>query len=652
MPYLPTIAFVDELVRCGLRELCFAPGSRSTPLALLFAERSGIRLIRHIDERCAGFFALGMAKAAGRPVGLLCTSGTAAANFLPAVVEAYFGQVPLIVLTADRPPEARGVGSPQTIDQVKLYGGHVKWFVEMPVPEAREELVDHARAMARRAFAVALEAPAGPVHLNFPFREPLLPPERPFEILAAKCASPAHRVRVHSPHTAQGTGAPSPLEAGDPSPQGAGSSPPPGADARRASRRVSGRLASALRSLAERLAGARRGLIVCGPQGDPALGEAAVRLAARLGFPVLADPLSQVRCGPHAKDLVVDAYDAFLRDERFAARVAPEVVLQFGAPPTSKALTQYLDRHRCLRFLIEPAGWRDPSHRAEALRDDPVAACLDLEAFVAAGASAAGPTPGAAQSPSGTGSSSSSPLPGDEWWLRLWQDVNQAARRALTAWAASGGETEDGLLFEGRVFCELAEILPAGAALYAGNSMPVRDLDTFFPALDRPVRFFANRGANGIDGVLSSALGASAAWEGPLVLVVGDLSFLHDLTGLYAAKAHGLSATVVLIHNDGGGIFSFLPQASRPAHFEELFGAPTGLDFRPAVEMFGAAFVPVRRWSRFRQAVQESLRAPGVHVIEVRSDRRRNVEYHRRAWQVVSEAIAPILSRALGGVDL
>lgn len=615
-PYLPTIAFVDELVRCGLKELCFAPGSRSTPLALLLAERPEIRLYRHIDERSAAFFALGLAKASGRPVALLCTSGTAAANFLPAVVEAYYSRVPLVVLTADRPPEARDAGAPQTIDQVKIYGDHVKWFAEMPLPEARPELIDHARAFARRALAAAAQAPAGPVHLNFPFREPLLPPERPFEALAAaegEAKIPDAGGRPLGEVTPEDGLAP------------AGLAPP-----------LSSHAAASLHSLARLLSERPQGLIVCGPQDDPALGEAVTRLAARLGYPVLADPLSQARCGTHSKEFIIDAYDAFLRDQDFAARVVPQVVLQMGALPTSKPLVQYLDRHRCPRFLIDAGGWRDPSHRAEIIFEDPVAACAELEASVA----------------QHLGKSSRA----GGLWPRFWRAVDEAARAACIESMTGSGDARAGddgagdlpggeFLFEGRIFFELASLLPAGAAVYAGNSMPVRDLDTFFPTLDRSLRFWANRGANGIDGVVSSALGASAGCEGPLVLVIGDLSFLHDLTGLYAARAHGLAATIILIHNDGGGIFSFLPQASRPERFEELFGTPTGLDFGPAVEMFGARFTVARDWQHFRSLVAESMGAPGVQVIQVRSERGANVALHRRVWQAVSTAIAPIVAQ-------
>lgn len=584
--YDPTAAFVDELLRQGVRDVCFAPGSRSTPLVLLFADHPKARLHRHIDERSAAFYALGIAKATRRAVALVCTSGTAAANFLPAVIEAYFSQTPLIVLTADRPPEARGVGSPQTIDQVKMYGDHVKWFAEMPLPH--DGLIHHARAQARRAYLSAVEGPAGPVHINFPFREPLLPEARPFVADDDDAASTRAGTESEKPPAVLGQARP-PLDA--------------------------------VRPLADVLAKAQRGLIVCGPQEDPALARAVTRLAARLGFPVLADPLSQVRCGPHSKELVIDAYDAFLRDPGFAAAHAPDLVLRFGAPPTSKALTLYLESHlkdgRSRLVLVDPFAWRDPSHRAwQVVRADAVSTCEALEEALAQAGSAA----------------LSEPL--RQRWTETWQLANAAARQACTETALKMDA-----FFEGSVFVHLAELLPEGAALFAGNSMPVRDLDTFFPVLDRPVRMMANRGANGIDGVVSSALGASAATDDPLVLVIGDLSFLHDLGGLLAAKEHRGSATIVLVNNDGGGIFSFLPQTSRPDQFEALFGTPTGVAYHPVAEMFGVRFETARDWDHFRTLVKTGLARAGVDIIEIKTDRSANVDLHRRVWQAVSRAV-------------
>lgn len=577
-------AFAAELARAGMRHAVVCPGSRSTPLALALAEEAGIRVWLHVDERSAAFFALGMARALGEPVAVLCSSGTAAANFLPAVVEAFLSRIPLIVLTADRPPELRDIGAAQTIDQVRLYGGHVKWYHELPVPEWTADLLRQVRLAASRATATALAAPRGPVHLNFPFREPLVP--RPGEAVPALADPVAAAGRADGRAFARvATGLPRPADA-------------------------------TLDALARELAGAERGLIICGPQDDPALAPALATLAGALGYPLLADGLSQARGGPHDRALVIDTFDAFLRDDATCRALAPEVVLHFGAPPTSKPLAQYLARYpTCRVVLIDGgAGWRDPSFLAsDVLHADPIAVCAGLAARV------------------GTGPSARSA------WTASWLDTAARTRAAIDADLGRDDE-----FFEGRVFSELGALLPEGAILYAGNSMPVRDLDTFLPAGERAVRCLSNRGANGIDGVVSSTLGVAAVGDRPTVLVIGDLSFYHDLNGLLAGKLHGLRATIVVVNNDGGGIFSFLPQASAvaPERFEQLFGTPIGLDYAAAAALYGATFHRAADWGDFREAVAAGLCGDGVAIVEVNTDRLANVPRHRAVWAAVARALA------------
>ncbi|MEA2584083.1 MAG: 2-succinyl-5-enolpyruvyl-6-hydroxy-3-cyclohexene-carboxylate synthase [Thermomicrobiales bacterium] len=576
-------AFVDELARAGVRYACVCPGSRSTPLAIGLAHHPSLRVSVHVDERSAAFFALGMARACGEPVALLCSSGTAAANFLPAIVEAYYARVPLIVLTADRPPELRDVGAAQTIDQLRLYGGHVKWFVDMPVPELIDDLLRHARVVADRAVATARSGPAGPVHLNFPFREPLMPTGALSEALSL-LDPVAHGGRPDNAPYAAASRAPRPPD-----------------------RRV-------VAALAADLAATPRGLIVCGPQSNPALAEAVTALATALNYPVLADPLSQVRCGGHDRALIVDSYDAFLRDESIGRELAPEVVLRIGAIPTSKPLALYLQRFPGSRHVLlgGDGDWRDPMRLASDVLDaDPCLVCHALADAIAVGQH---------------GRASCE-------WHQTWLAIASATREAIATHLAA--ETD---LFEGRVFAELADLLPDGATLFAGNSMPVRDLDTFFPAADRAVTFLANRGANGIDGVVSSALGVAAVSAAPLVLVIGDLSFYHDLNGLLAAKKYGLRATIIVLNNDGGGIFSFLPQATTTEQdtFEELFGTPIGLDVESAAALYGATFARPATWTAFREAVAAGLAGDGLTVVEVVTDRGRNVAQHRAVWAAVA----------------
>jgi 2-succinyl-5-enolpyruvyl-6-hydroxy-3-cyclohexene-1-carboxylate synthase len=585
--YLYVGAFVDELARAGLRHVCLCPGSRSAPLALRLADHPALKLWMHLDERSCAFFALGLAKAQRFPVALLCSSGTAAANFMPAIVEAHQARVPLIVLTADRPPELRDTGAPQTIDQIKLYGAYAKWFVEMALPEATVEMLRYARTIAARAVAEALDAPAGVVHLNFPFREPLVPlapPAIPAELqsISAGRANPQPYARV--------TTMPRQPEAAP----------------------------ALIATLSAELSSFSKGLIVAGPQTNPDFPRAVTQLSAALGYPILADPLSQVRCGPQDgangdSANVVDAYDAFLRDANTVERLAPDVILRFGAMPTSKPLMLYLQRYASARqILIDDGGnWNDAARLAsDMIRADPTLFCSALAT--------------GARGPSGSD------------WLESWRTTQRLTRRAITDQISAFEE-----LFEGRVFSELAQCLPDGATCYVSSSMPVRDLDTFFPANNRAVRFLANRGANGIDGVVSSALGASLASTGPLVLVIGDIALYHDLNGLLAAKRHSLSATIILINNDGGGIFSFLPQAAYPKHFEQLFGTPHGLDFRPAAELYGAHYQQVNNWSEFRKALTDGLHAPGLKLIEVRTQREGNVTQHRQVWQAVAAALNP-----------
>ena len=588
-------AFVDELARAGVRDVCVAPGSRSTPLALTLAHHPSIRVWMHLDERSAAFFALGMARASARPVAVVCTSGTAAANFLPAVVEARLTGVPLLLLTANRPPELRAdVGAPQTIDQQRLYGTSAKWFVEAPLPEASPALLRQARTLGARVVAVARAAPAGPVHVDFPFREPLVPRAVPV---------PDHW---------------------DDDARLAWIGRPDGAPWVRIDEASCALDAATLDALTAALAGARRPIIVCGPFANAALAGPLAALARRLDAPLLADALSPLRFGAHADTLVVDAYDAVLRDDAAAAALAPDVLLRVGALPTSKALQLWLQRHAAARHvLLGDTGWSDPSQRAEwAVRAEPVAACVALYASLSGMAGHAGAA--------------------DADWAARWCRVNERARTAITE-VLEGDDAPS----EPRLFAELAAALPAGTTLWASSSMPVRDLDSFAARRDVPLSVLANRGANGIDGVVSSALGAAAASDGPTVLAIGDLAFYHDMNGLLAAKLHHLDATVVLVNNDGGGIFSFLPQGDpalvAPSDFEAIYGTPHGLDFAHTAALYGARLARPVGWPEFHSALGAALVAPGLDVIEIHTDRASNVARHRVVWAAVHAAIRDLL---------
>ncbi|HUY76983.1 MAG TPA: 2-succinyl-5-enolpyruvyl-6-hydroxy-3-cyclohexene-1-carboxylic-acid synthase [Ktedonobacterales bacterium] len=616
-------AFADELTRAGAHHVVVCPGSRSTPLALAFAAQPNLRVWMHVDERSAAFFALGMAKRLGAPVALLCTSGTAAANFYPAIVEAKLTHVPLLALTADRPPELREVGAPQAIDQNHLYGAHVKWYAEAALPEATNAALRYVRALADRAVALTQAIPAGPVHLNFPFREPLAPEPGPLPLLGE---------RDHDAWQGRPDGAPytrvtnAPLAAPDP---------------------------ATLARLAETLQANPRGLLVVGPLGlreAEALTEPLLALAARLGYPILADPLSQLRTLPAGvadQQMIISSYDAFLRSERFVSAMEPQVVVRFGAMPVSKPLLLYLQRYpQARQIVVDGAGdWPEPTLlAAEIIHADPTAVCAGLTPRPPSHTYGKGGMMGAV----GVGEDDA----GVGEWLAMWAKAERATEKALIA----AHEEMQGL-FEGFVFSELAGEIQEPMTLCVGNSMPVRDLDSFFRSAEYPTRIIGNRGANGIDGVVSTALGASAAervigeasahgGRAPrqrVALVIGDLSLYHDMNGLLAARLHDLDLTIILVNNDGGGIFSFLPQANYPDHFETLFGTPTGLDFRQVARLYDAHYTRATTWEDFRHALSDRLNGAGLSIVEVTTDRARNVTLHRQLWDAVEQAIAPVL---------
>ncbi len=567
------LAFFAQLARSGVRHIVIAPGSRNTPLTLAASlPDSPFETLLHLDERSAGYFALGLARQTGRPVAVSCTSGTAAANFLPAVVEARLSRVPLLVLTADRPTELRDIGAPQTIDQVRMYGSHAKWAADLPVADGDPAVERAWAATAARIAALALEAPPGPVHVNLPFREPLLEPGGPPRFATAGGATLA--------------------------PTTPGRREPASADVAR---------------LAEACTG-RRGLVLCGPESMGLPADAIVALADALGWPVLADPLSGLRAGDHALDGVVETYDALVREPAFLDAAEPEVVIRFGAGMTSKPLNQWLGGIAGLEaVVVDPAGgWRDPEQVATAMvTADPAAFCAALGAALAGRAAA------------------------DAGWRRTWVAANGAARGVLRDAVTALGEP-----FEGALPLALADALPDGATLVAGNSMPVRDIDSFFPATNRRIRIVGTRGASGIDGVVSTAAGAAAARSGPVALLIGDLSFLHDLNGLWPVGRHGLDLTVLLVNNDGGGIFHFLPQRQQaPDQFEPWFGTPHGLDLAHAVALHGGRHGVLDGATDITAAIAAALARPGLDVLELRTERDRNVALHRQVWARVAEAV-------------
>ncbi|WP_430489320.1 2-succinyl-5-enolpyruvyl-6-hydroxy-3-cyclohexene-1-carboxylic-acid synthase [Rossellomorea marisflavi] len=553
-------AFIDELSSNGVDEAVISPGSRSTPLALLLTHHPRINTYVNVDERSAAFFALGIAKAKRKPVILVCTSGTAAANYYPAVIEARYAKVPLLVLTADRPHELREVGAPQAIDQLDLYGKHVKWAVDMALPESGQEILRYARSAAVRGLGMSIGEPNGPVHFNFPLREPLIPDLREdlFQEGTAK--------RVY---------------------QGERTLAPDQAD-----------------ELEKILSERSRGIIICGPGMSPDGIQAVADFGRAKGFPILADPLSNMRSGKHGTDGIIDAYDTFLKAGAVGEDLKPDLIIRFGAMAVSKPLMLFLKGLEEVPQFVITRGeeWQDPTGRGTHY----VYAHERHFCHRFAGES------------------------GTRDWMEKWISLNERTKNLM--------QDVIGEWDEGKAVKCLLETIPEQSSVFVSNSMPIRDVDTFFFSNDRSISIHANRGANGIDGVVSTALGMST--QSPSTyLLIGDLAFFHDMNGLLAGRKYGLDLTVIVMNNNGGGIFSYLPQANEGAYFEELFGTPMDLEFSHVAAMYGADYSLVKTESDFLQALRQAEGMKGLKIIEVLADRQKNVENHRKMWEFVSREI-------------
>ncbi|MEU4548547.1 2-succinyl-5-enolpyruvyl-6-hydroxy-3-cyclohexene-1-carboxylic-acid synthase [Nonomuraea dietziae] len=536
---------VDELVRCGLTDVVMAPGSRSAPLALALHAESRVRLHVRIDERSASYLALGLARRSERPVALICSSGTAVANFHPAVIEASESGVPLLVLTADRPPELRGTGANQTIDQLKVFGPSARWFAEVGVPEERPGQVAYWRSLACRAYQRAVgPSDPGPVHLNLAFREPLIPDGDSswVESLDGDASGPWVRTRV---------------------------APPP---------------------VALHLPPTRRGVLVVGD------GAANVRryvaAAGMAGWPVLSEPNGGGRYGDHA----ISTYHFLLGTPSFADAHQPDVVVTLGRPGLSRSLLSWLRRaQEHIVVSTDLSRWPDPTRSATQ-----VAQAVEIP--VAAG---------------------------DDAWLHSWRRADAAARAAIDELLDSSGMSEP------RIARDLADSLPNGALLFCGSSMPIRDLDQAMRPR-RGLRLLANRGVSGIDGLVSTAMGAALAHNGPSYALLGDLTFLHDQNGLILGPREPRpDLCLVVVNNDGGGIFSLLPQAAIRDPFERVFGTPHGVDLGYVAASTGTPYRLVEDISDLPKAV----RGEGLRIVEVRTDREPNAALHGQLRDAAQAAI-------------
>ncbi|WP_019850358.1 2-succinyl-5-enolpyruvyl-6-hydroxy-3-cyclohexene-1-carboxylic-acid synthase [Desulfitobacterium sp. PCE1] len=537
---------VDELYQMGVREVVISPGSRSAPLSIIFCEHD-FQVYVSIDERSAGFFALGIAKEKERPVVLVCSSGSAVAHYFPAVVEAKHSNVPLIILTADRPPELRQVGAPQTIDQIKFYHDYTKYFEELALPEEREEMYPYVRGVMRKAYVSSMTDGYGVAHINIPLRDPLSPDLAKLDFTLGRLEHPFQWQRGESRLT-----------------------------------------------LNSKIFQGKKGIIVCGGDAYADYHEEVLELAERLKAPLLADPISNFRNYGHPQ--IMDSYDVFLKKDTVKQELKPEFILHFGQTPVSKNLQEFLAMERDgLYFQINQTfQYRDPS--------------LSINRYILA-------------SPKAFAQALSVHNEDDDY-LYLWQDYQGRARQKLQL---AHDETE---LFEGGLIQRLQDILPAESRLFVANSMAIRDVDYFLGSRQQELKVLCNRGANGIDGITSTALGVSTNHY-PTVLLTGDLSFFHDLNGLQIGKNHRLNLIIILLNNNGGGIFNYLSH-SKSRHFEFLFKTPHDMDFGGLKTLYGLTYFEPLDYKSFEEDVEKALSLEGIKVLNVKIDPQGSKRLHEK----------------------
>ncbi|MBS6627225.1 MAG: 2-succinyl-5-enolpyruvyl-6-hydroxy-3-cyclohexene-1-carboxylic-acid synthase [Veillonella sp. oral taxon 780] len=536
-------SLVDELYQLGVRHAVFSPGSRSTTLAMLFQSHGGFHTYMNIDERSAGFMALGIAKAQGEPAVLVCTSGSALTHYGPAVVEAKHSGVPMIILSADRPYTLQQVGAPQTIDQQKYFGTAVNYYEELSVP-SESHYYTYPRQVARRAYLKANDHKLGPVHINVPLFEPLVPNREEEYFKQGRSAKPFRLVKHQK-----------------------------------------------IASLASLLNG-KRVLILGGPTVmNP---KAVVDFADRIGAVVIGDPLSNLR----QYEKVISTYDAFLAHHERWEELRPDVVIQLGQIPVSKRIQQWMETLTDIDYITV-------SPNAEVVNPSltttiHVMASVDVFLWeMSLGISVAQ----------------------DLEYVRVWQGIESNSREQLDK------VQEEPNLFEGRTIHMLQQMMPDEGQLLVANSMSIRDMDYFWATGRSQAMVYGNRGTNGIDGTVSTALGLSTNGK-PTVMLTGDLSFFHDMNGLAIGKTHGMNLTIILHNNDGGGIFQYLPQKGTD-DFDYLFNTPQGIDYSGLATMYGLDYVKVTTNAELEQAMQQYIGTEGIHLIEVPTSKESSRELHK-----------------------
>ncbi|MEG4505328.1 2-succinyl-5-enolpyruvyl-6-hydroxy-3-cyclohexene-1-carboxylic-acid synthase [Microcoleus sp. F6_B4] len=582
----------ETLQRLGLTTAVLCPGSRSAPLTIAFAQNNKIETLPVLDERSASFFALGIAKKSGLPTALICTSGTAAANFYPAIIEARESRIPLLIFTADRPPELRDCHAGQAIDQVKIYGNYPNWQAELAIPSASTGMLDYLRQTIVYAWERSQFPTPGPVHLNIPFRDPLVPvPDIAVEALETQFNPEEFFAGLE------------PIFAGE-------SSTPPSL------------LRGEEESTMQQWQKCDRGIIIAGvaqPQFPEKYCSAIAQISKSLNWPVLAEGLSPVRNYAQLNPHLISTYDLILRNRFLADKLTPEIALQIGDLPTSKELRNWLDKIQLKRYIIDPSDHNfDPLHgKTIHLRTsvENLATILTQVPPLNKGESTQIP-------PLSKGGLGGVPTSLSNKYLQLWRNTEIQVRQTIDQKIATINH-----IIEPKVSWLLSQILPPATPIFIANSMPVRDVEFFWKPNNLKIKPFVNRGANGIDGTLSTALGVAHRNQSSIMLT-GDLTLLHDTNGFLIKNKFIGHLTIILINNNGGGIFEMLPVAKFDPPFEEFFATPQHINFAQLCATYGVEHEVIDDWEQFKQKLS-FLPNSGIRVLELQTDRRSDAKWRQ-----------------------
>ena len=569
-------ALVDEFYQLGVRHAVFSPGSRSTTMAMLFKEHEGFETYMNIDERSASFMALGIAKAHKEPTVLVCTSGSAVAHYLPAILEAQYSGIPLIVLSADRPHTLLHVGAPQTVDQHKIFGTAVNYFEELAVPQ-ESHYYTYPRQVARKAYMKAMDTKKGPVHINVPLFEPLVP-----ELSRNHFEAGRSSFKVVKPNYSSVFGC----------------------DNRNNLTHINNAIDIAhgndgTNEINDLLKRYERILILAGPQIDIDEAETIRSFGEALQAPILADPLSNVR-GCSTSKVVISTYDALLAGQALWHELKPDCVIQFGQIVVSKRVQQMIASWTDVEYIeVNPTmNSMNPTGKTTIHMQ----ASIDVFTHL-------------------YGKNNNS-----DTYLNIWRRLEQAGKKQLSL------AIDEPHCFEGRTIRELQKKIPEDGQIFVANSMTIRDFDYFWFSGESKAVLYGNRGVNGIDGTISTALGLAVNGR-PTYLVTGDLSLFHDLNGLAVAKTHNLNLTIILHNNDGGGIFEYLPQKGTK-HFDYLFSTSQGLDYSGAAKLYGCDYTKISSPDELSSVLANVSQETGVHIIEIPTNREYSRELHKKYTKV------------------